>query len=584
MTNVEIARNLDQLADLSEVDGDNPFRVRAYRNAAAVVRGLDQQAADLKANGFDLTSLKGIGKEIAEKITVLEETGALPQVVELAQRIPLGLLDIIRIKGVGPKQAATLWRELGVSDVDSLETAIDEGRVATLKGFGEKTAQRISRAIDSYRRNSGRMPLGAVDAVIQPLLARLRAVDGVLRLEVAGSYRRRRESVGDIDIVASATDPSALAAELTGYDEVHEVLGSGATKSSVLLRNGLQIDLRTVDIGSFGAALLYFTGSKAHNVALRQRALERGWHLNEYGLYDGGEPGKDRLGGERLAGETEDEIYDRLDLAYIVPVLREDRGELAAAASESLPTLVALHDVRGDLHMHTTWSDGRNGIGEMVDGCAALGYEYLAITDHSGSLALQQGLDEEKLARQHAELDVVLSGREDVTVLRGMEVDILRDGSLDLTDEWLEHLDIVLVSVHSFFDLTQSQQTARVIAAVTHPQVNVLAHPLGRLIGRRDPLDLDLDAVFDACLANGVIIEHNAAPKRLDLPDTHLMTAVRKGLKVAINTDAHSVAGLDAMTNGIDQAGRAWLQPSDVVNTLPLESLQRRLQKVDGRA
>jgi len=584
VTNAEIGRTLDQLADLSEIDGDNPFKVRAYRAAAGLLRGLDRQVADLLDEGFDLTSLKGIGKEIAEKVGVMVRTGSLPQLADLAQRIPLGLLEVIKLKGVGAKQAAALWRNLGVSDVAALEAAIADGSIASLPGFGEKTAQRLAKAIDAYHRNSGRMPLGSVDAVIGPLLARLAAVPGVGRLEVAGSYRRRRDSVGDVDLVASADDPTLLAAALTGYDEVNEVLGSGATKTSVVLHNGLQIDLRVIEPASFGAALLYFTGSKDHNVALRQRSLERGWHLNEYGLFEGGEPGKDRVGGTRLAGADEAEIYARLDLDYIPPVLREDRGEIAAAAAHSLPTLVTLSDLRGDLHMHTTWSDGRNSVVEMVDACVARGYEYLAITDHSGSLALQQGLDEEKLARQHAELDEVLAGRDDITVLRGMEVDILKDGTLDLSDEWLERLDVVLVSVHSFFDLGQAEQTARVVAAVSHPHVNVLAHPTGRLIARRDPIDLDLEAVFEACLANRVMVEHNAASKRLDLSDLHLMTAVRHGLDVVINTDAHSTAALGSMALGIDQADRAWLRAGDVVNTLPLTDLRRRLAKATSRA
>ena len=579
MTNVEIGRNLDRLADLSEIDGDNPFKVRAYRNAAGTVRDLHRQVAELLAEGFDLTSLKGIGKELADKIGVMVMTGSLPQLATLAERIPLGLLDVIRIKGIGAKQAATLWRNLGVSDVDELQAAVSDGRVAALPGFGEKTAQRIARAIEAYRRNSGRTPLGAVDAVIQPLKARLAAVEGVQSLEVAGSYRRRRESVGDVDFLACAADPDALSTALTSYDEVGEVLGSGATKTSVVLNNGLQIDLRIVDPDSFGAALLYFTGSKDHNVALRQRSLERGWHLNEYGLFEGGQPGKDRAGGTRLAGETEADIYALLDLDYIEPELREDRGEVAAAAAHELPELITMADIRGDLHMHTTWSDGRNSVVEMVDACVARGYRYMAITDHSGSLALQQGLDEEKLARQHAELDELLAGRDDITVLRGMEVDILKDGTLDLADEWLERLDIVVVSVHSFFELSQAEQTARVVAAVSHPQVNVLGHPTGRLIGRRDPIDLDMGAVFEACRANGVMVEHNAAAKRLDLSDAHMMAAVHLGLEVVINTDAHSIAGLGSLPLGIDQARRAWLRPDNVVNTLPLEELMQRLGK-----
>lgn len=582
MTNVELGRNLDRLADLSEIDGENHFKVRAYRNAAGVLRDLDRQVADLLEEGFDLTSLKGIGKEIAEKVGVMVSTGSLPQLTELGNRIPLGLLDVIKIKGVGAKQAAALWSNLGVSNVSELEAAASDGRLAALPGFGEKTAQRITRAIESFHRNTGRMPLGSVDAVIQPLLERLRAVGGVERLEVAGSYRRRRESVGDIDLVATTLDPAALVSALTGYDEVNEVLGSGATKTSVMLANGLQVDLRVIEPDSFGAAMLYFTGSKEHNVALRQRSLERGWHLNEYGLFAGGEPGKDRAGGKRLASAAESDIYAQLDLDYIEPVLREDRGEIAAAASHQLPDLIDLEDVVGDLHMHTTWSDGKSSVSDMVDACVARGYQYMAITDHSGSLALQQGLDEEKLSRQHEELDRLLADRGDITVLRGMEVDILKDGSLDLSDEWLERLDIVLVSVHSFFDLSGSDQTARVVTAVSHPQVNVLAHPTGRLIGRRDPIDLDLEAVFDACLANGVIVEHNAASKRLDLSDVHLMAAVRRGLQVVVNTDAHSTSGLDSMRLGIDQLRRAWIRPADVVNTLPLASLKKLLAKNQG--
>lgn len=579
MTNAQLARMLDQLASLSELDGENSFKVRAYRNAAVVLRELHQQVEALLTDGFDLTTLKGIGKEIAEKVTVMVRTGSLPQLAALAERVPIGLLEVVQIKGIGPKQATTLWHNLGVTDVDSLEAAVSDGRVVALSGFGDKTAQRMARAIESYRRNSGRTPLGSVDAVLQPLLTRLRAVPGVERLDVAGSYRRRRESVGDIDLLACTSDPAALASALTGYDEVREVLGSGETKTSVLLASGLQVDLRTVAAESFGAAQLYFTGSKEHNVALRQRALERGWHLNEYGLFDGGKPGKAREGGTRLAGADEAEVYARLGLAFIPPVLREDRGEIVAAETGTLPRLVTVADIIGDLHMHTTWSDGKDGVLAMVDACVGRGYRYMAITDHSGSLALQQGLDEAKLARQHAELDAQLADRDDITVLRGMEVDILKDGSLDLSDHWLERLDIVLVSVHSFFELSQREQTARVVAAVSHPRVNVLAHPTGRLIGRRDPIELDLDAVFEACRANGVIVEHNAASKRLDLADTHLMAARRAGLKVAIDTDAHSVSGLAAMALGVDQAQRAWLEPSDVVNTLPLAELVGLLRK-----
>lgn len=579
MSNAEIARHLRRLADLSELDGDNPFRVRAYRNAADVVADLEARVEDLLAQGADLTQIKGIGREIADKVRTLVETGAMPQLAALEQRVPVGLLEVIKVKGVGPKQAAALWKALGVTSVDELEAAAKSGRITELPGFGAKKVANILRGIESYRRNTGRVLLGEVDAVLQPLLERLRAVPGLRRLEVAGSYRRRRETVGDIDVVAVADDPAALSDALTSYDEVSAVLGKGETKTSVELSSGLQVDLRVVDEDKFGGALLYFTGSKEHNVELRQRALERGWHLNDYGLFEGGEPGRERRGGRLLASRTEEEIYAKLGMAWVPPELRQGRGEVEAAASGRLPKLVELADIRGDLHMHTTWSDGRDGLPAMIDACAALGYEYIAITDHSGSLALQGGLDDEKLARQHAELAEVTAGRGDVRVLRGMEVDILKDGSLDVTDEQLANLDVVLVSVHSFFELPQAQQTERVVRALLHPRVNVYAHPLGRQLGQRDPIAIDLDAVFEACRENRVAVEHNASYRRLDLPDVHLRAAAQAGLKVFIGTDAHSVRGLAAMELGVSQARRAWLTADDVVNAWPLEDVLAFIEK-----
>ncbi|HZJ10391.1 MAG TPA: PHP domain-containing protein, partial [Trueperaceae bacterium] len=362
---------------------------------------------------------------------------------------------------------------------------------------------------------------------------------------------------------------------------VATVLGSGPTKTSVELFNGVQVDLRVVADGSFGAALLYFTGSKEHNVALRQLALDRGWHLNEYGLVEGGEPGRDRRGGKLLAGQDEAEIYRALGLAYIEPELREGTGEVEAAAAGRLPRLIKASDVRGDLHLHTTWSDGKQSLSEMMAACTALGYDYMAVTDHSGSLVVQGGLTEEKLARQHQELVALTKDAEpgDISVLRGMEVDILKNGTLDLSDEWLERLDIVLVSVHSYFELGRSDQTARVVKALSHSAVNVFAHPTGRLIGRRDPIELDFDKVFAACAANGVAVEHNASPNRLDLSDVQLRAAVAAGLKVIINTDAHSTLGLATMPLGVSQARRAWLTTADVVNTWPLAEVRAFLDK-----
>lgn len=576
MSNAELARKLDQLADLSEIDGDNPFRVRAYRNASRRIRELEEQIADLLEHGADLTEIEGIGKEIAEKLRAMVATGRLRQLDELAERVPIGLTEVVRVKGVGPKHARALWQELGVTDVDALEKAAKEGKLAGLPGFGAKSQENVLEGIDAFRRNTGRALLGEIDAVIAPLLDRLRKAEGVARVEVAGSYRRRRETVGDVDLLAIAATPEAVTQAFTSYGEVDDVLGSGETRSSVRLASGLQVDLRVVPEEKFGAALMYFTGSKDHNVALRQRAIDRGLRLNEYGLFEGTE---DDPHHKRVAGLTEEEIYERLGLPWIPPELREDRGEIDAAESGKLPSLITLEDLRGDLHMHSTWSDGKSTLREMIDACVERGYAYMAITDHSKALAMTGGMDEAKLARQWDELDELTADMSDITVLRGMEVDILKDGSLDLSDAWLEKLDIVLVSVHSHFGLPRAEQTARVVKAVSHPEVNVLAHPTARMLGERDPIDLDLGEVFDACLANQVAVEHNASVPRLDLSDAHLIAARKRGLVVSMGTDAHAVKQLDAMRFGIDQARRAWLKKADVLNTRPLDDVRRFLAK-----
>ncbi|MBX3141861.1 MAG: DNA polymerase/3'-5' exonuclease PolX [Trueperaceae bacterium] len=601
MSNAEMVRLLEQYADLNEINGENSFKVRAYRNAAEAVASLGESVAAKVEAGEPLTDIKGVGKEIAEKLTVMATTGRFPQLEDLAKEVPPSLIELTRVKGVGPKLVQSLWRTLGITSVAELETAIPAGNLAGLPGVGAKKVEAILRGLEAYHRNVGRTRLGEVDFVIEPLLEGLRAVPDVLRLEVAGSYRRRRETVGDVDLlVATGTDEgsAAVTREFTAYPEAAEVLGSGETRSSVRLNSGIQVDLRVVPEDVFGAALLYFTGSKAHNVALRQAALDHDLHLSEYGLFEGGadsdRPATPGAAGKRVAGRTEEEIYARLGLDWVPPELREDRGELAAAAGHALPELITLADVRGDLHMHSTWSDGRATVVQMLEACAARGYEYMALTDHSKALAMTGGLDEAKLARQWEELDEVLgealTRRSDapaeraapsagVTLLRGMEVDILKDGSLDLSDEWLERLDIVLVSVHSHFELSQAEQTARVVKAVSHPQVNVLAHPTGRVLGERDPYAIDLAAVFEACLANGVAVEHNASYQRLDLSDANLMAAKARGVTVTLGSDAHSVDQLATMRYGVDQLRRAWFTSADVLNARPLAEVRRFLRK-----
>jgi len=579
MTNADLARILDQLAALSELNDDNPFRVRAYRNAARTVLDLEEQVPDLIARGADLTEIQGIGKEIAQKLRAITETGSLEQLEKLKEAVPVGLIAVTEVQGVGPKRARTLWRELDVTGIDDLERVAKEGRVAELEGFGEKSQEKILKGIDSYRRHSGRMRLGDADALVQPLLMRLRGVAGVRRAEVAGSYRRRRETIGDVDLLVVADDGRAASEALTGMPGVAEVLGSGETRTSVRLEGGLQVDLRVVPEESFGAAWLYFTGSKEHNVELRQVAVDRGWHLSEYGLFEGGEPGRERSGGKRLAGASEEEVYDAFDLDWVPPELREHRGEIEAAGEHRLPELVTVEAIRGDLHMHSTWSDGKAGVLEMMEACEKRSYEYMAITDHSKALRMTGGLDAEKLGRQWQELDELTADRDGIAVLRGMEVDILRDGSLDLEEEWLAKLDIVIVSVHSLFDLAEAAQTERMVEAVSHPEVNVLAHPTGRLLGERDPYPVDLDAVFEACAGNGVAVELNASPERLDLNDVHALAARHKGLTLVIDTDAHSTRHLDFMHFGVEQARRAWVTPDAVLNTRPLADVKRFLGK-----
>jgi len=579
MTNTELARLLDRLAALSELNADNAFRVRAYRNAARTVRDLEEQVADLLGRGADLTEIQGIGKEIAQKLRTMVDEGRLPQLDELANTVPVGLIAVTEVQGVGPKKARALWQELGVTSVDDLEREAKAGRVAELEGFGARSQENILSGIEAQRRHRGRTRLADVDAVVLPLLRRLRGVEGVRRAEAAGSYRRRRETVGDLDLLVVADDGRAAGLALRETEAVAEVLGGGDTKTSVRLQSGLQIDLRVVPEESFGAAWMYFTGSKEHNVALRQIAVDVGRHLNEYGLFEGGEPGKDRKGGTRLAGATEEEVYRAFGMDWIPPELRERRGEIAAAREHRLPDLITEDQVRGDLHMHSTWSDGKSTVAEMMAACEQRGYAYMALTDHSQALRMTGGLDAAKLARQWEELDELLEGRVGIALLRGLEVDILGDGGLDLDEAWLERLDIVVASVHSRFDLDQRQQTERVVKAVSHPQVNVLAHPTGRLLGERDPYAIDLDAVFDACAANGVAVEINASPQRLDLNDVHALAARHKGLTVVIDTDAHSTRHLEFMRFGVEQARRAWLGADAVLNTRPLDEVRRFLAK-----
>jgi DNA polymerase (family 10) len=530
--------------------------------------------------------------------------------------VPRSLIDLMRLPGVGPKKARKLWDELHICSVDELEAAGREGRIAALPGFGQKSQEKILAGIADFRRHTNRFLLAEAERFVEPLLGYLRENPEIDRLEVAGSYRRRRETVGDIDLLATAARPAAAIQHFLRYPQIGTVLGAGDTRATAVLGTGLQVDLRAVPGECYGAALVYFTGGKEHNIKLRRRAVERGLRISEYGVFrvtgpaalaadeglqpaagapraanaapgEGGAanaaPGEG--GGakpaeeEWVAGREEADVYAAVGLPWIPPELREDRGEIEAAAAGRLPRLIEVGDLHGDLQMHSTWSDGRNTLEEMVEGCVARGYEYMAITDHSKALAMTNGLNAARLRLQWAEIEGIRARHPEIRLLRAMEVDILADGSLDLEDEMLAGLDVVVVSVHSRFQLPAEQQTARVLRALEHPEVNILAHPTGRLINRRNGIALDMDAVLRRAAELGVAVELNAQPDRLDLRDTHLLLARDLGCKIVISTDSHRVAELDSMRHGVEQARRAGLEPRHVINSLPLPAFLRALER-----
>jgi len=570
LNNADIARLLDRMADLLEIDDANPFRVRAYRGAAQTIRAQSRGMVDRVAQHEDLSKLPGIGRDIAAKIRTVVETGHLPQLEKLEERVPTELSDMMKIEGLGAKRVKTLYRELGVRSIDDLRRAARAGRIRALPGFGDKTEHTIMKRVDAWSGQAPRMLIAEVEETARRLLAHLKRADGVKRLVVAGSYRRRRETVGDLDILATARKDSDVIQRFTDFDDVGEVVSHGSTRSTVHLESGLQVDLRVVPEVSYGAALHYFTGSKAHNIALRKMAQKRDLKINEYGVYEGN---------KRIAGRTEDEIYKRFGLAYIEPELRENRGEIEAAREGRLPELIGVADIRGDLHMHTTATDGRDSLKDMAEASAERGYEYIAITDHSRRLTVANGLDEKRLRKQIEGIEQLNERLRNIEILTGIEVDILEDGSLDLPDDVLKALDLRVCSIHSKFSLSRKKQTERVLRAMDNPYFNIFAHPTGRLINKRDAYDIDIERVIEGAKNNGCFLEVNAQPDRLDLNDDACRMARDLGVKVAISTDAHSVANLDYMRFGVDQARRGWLEAGDVINTRSLKALKRLLAR-----
>jgi DNA polymerase (family 10) len=564
--NAEIAAMFDQAAELLEIGGENQFRVRAYRRAAREIEGLPQAVASLLKSGGDLSELPGIGKDLAGKIADIVKTGHFALLDTLKRKLPGELGDMAALPGLGPKRIKLLYDKLKVRTLNDLRRVIKTGRLRELRGFGPMIEQKLLGALEKPQP-ARRFKLSVAEAEAEALVGFLRDSG---RVVVAGSYRRRRDTVGDLDVLVTARNGAAVGNRLVEYENVAQVVAHGPTRTTVMLRSGLQVDVRAVPEESYGAALLYFTGSKGHNIALRGLANQHGWKLNEYGLVSGK---------RRIAGATEEDVYEKLKLAYIVPELREDRGEIAAAQAGKLPRLVKLSDVRGDLHVHSDWTDGTVPIAGMAEAAQARGYEYVALTDHSRRVAMTHGLDPARLGRQIHEIERLNEKFKNFTILRGIEVDILRDGSLDLPDSSLAKLDIVVAAVHSHFDLPRKAQTDRVVRALENRHVSILAHPTGRLIGEREPYDIDMDAVISAARKAGCHLEINAEPDRLDLNDFHAHAAKLAGVKLAVSTDAHSIDAFQCMRFGIDQARRAWLTASDVLNTRPLAELRKLLKR-----
>ena len=571
MRNVEFAQIFREISLYLEMQGVQ-FKPRAYEKVAYTLEALEEPLAEIyKRGGIKaLREVPGVGEAIAEKIEEIIQTGKLNYYEELKREIPVDIRALTAIEGVGPKMVKVLYDELGVKDISDLEQVVHLGKIRDLPHFGEKMEQKILRGIEFLKQGIGRLALGAALPLILEIQGRLREFSDVEEVEVAGSIRRRKETVGDADILAISRKPEKVMDFFVSMPEVAHVLGKGKTKTMIKLKNGLDVDLRVVPKESFGAALNYFTGSKDHNVALRRIAQERGLKLNEYGLY---------RGSKRIAGKTEEEIYKVLGLSFIPPEIREDQGEIEAAKKGEIPDLVGYQDLRGDLQIQTTWTDGANSIEEMAEEAHRLGLEYIAITDHTKGLAMTGGSDEKKLLRQMAMIEEINRSLKGITVLKGAEVNINKDGSLDIKDEVLAELDVVGIAVHSHFNLPRREMTERIKRAMRNPNADILFHPTGRVIQKREPYEVDMDEIIRAAKETGTVLEVDAYPDRLDLKDEHVRKAVGAGVKLVIDSDAHNVNHVRFLEFGVAQARRGWAEKKDVLNTLPQKDFLRSLKR-----
>jgi DNA polymerase (family 10) len=567
--NIDIARIFEEIADLLEIQSENQFRVRAYRTAARTIGALAVPAATLASEGR-LDELPGIGSDLAGKISTILETGTLPILQELTAKTPESLAQMLKIPGLGPRRAKQIYDTLGITTLDALETAAKTGRLRKLPGIKDTIEHKILQGLADLRGHGGRWRLADADAYVRPLLAYLKANPAVTHLEVAGSYRRRRDTVGDIDILVASSRPGAVVKRFTSYPRVKQVQAEGPTRSAVVLDCGLQVDLRVVPTASFGSALHYFTGSKPHNIAIRALGMKRGLKINEYGVF---------RGTRRIGGRTEEQVFDAVGLPWIPPEIREARGEIEAAREGRLPRLIELSDIRGDLQVHTNATDGVHELAEMVEAARRRGYEYVAITDHTKAVRVAGGLSGGGFHRQFKAIERLQKKCSGITILKGAEVDILENGELDLDEATLAELDVVIVAVHSKFNLSRAAMTKRIIRALRHPHVQILAHGTGRLIGTREPYQVDFDQILKAAADHGVALEINAQPERLDLDDVQARAAHDAGVHLVIDTDAHRMEELAYMRYGVDQARRGWCEARHVLNTRPLAELRKALRR-----
>lgn len=577
MDNKAIANILYETADLLEIDGQDSFRIRSYRNAAQAIENHSQSIKELIAEPKQILAIPGIGKSMLRNLQELFTDGKLSVQTELLEKYHPSMLQLLKIQGLGPKTIALIWSAYKVSDVDGVEKLAREGKIRELPRMGEKHEAKLLKAIEDYRRISGRFLIDAGETEAEKLIDYLKKYAGIDKITPAGSLRRGRETVGDLDILvtgkACTTEEGRqkAIAHVAQYPPLMDVIASGDNKISFHVRNGMQVDVRLLPPESFGAAMQYFTGSKAHNVALRQRALKMGYTLNEYSLAT--------LEGEKpVAGKTEEEIYAKLKLDYIPPEMRENLGEIELAKDHALPTLITQDDLQGDVHMHTVETDGKNTIEEMAEAAKARGYKYMAITDHSKNLAFANGLDDKRAVEHIARIRAVGKRMEGITIFAGIEVDILTDGDLDLSDEVLAQMDIVIASVHSVFNQDSAKMTDRLLKAIENPNTSVIGHPTGRIQLRRDAYPFDMHAVLTAAAKHKVAMELNSYPDRLDLSDVHLRQAKQRGVKIVINTDSHHTSHMEKIRYGILQARRAWLTKDDVLNTLPPQEFAKAMK------